>query len=190
MSSIDKRLEHDDVARLSQAAQLNERSGQYTRRWEHTESLLITTLPFMWILRSLASGTWANVYRSNYGPMIQFYNDTVGFIVGEERTVSIHVWDDVVRDAIDRGKFEPTRRVSGNIGSQILNNYITEVDTNNVVTTQQRPRIRKDLLNYSPADIAQMWIGRHHGIDDLVATMALLAQIYTIYGKPNNLSIF
>lgn len=183
MSSIDKRLENDDVARLTQAAQLNERSGQYTRRWEHTESLLLTTLPFIWVLRDLATGQWSNVYRSNYGAMIQFYNDTVGFILGENRSVSIHVWDDVVKDAIDRGKFEPTRRVSGNIGTQILNNYTTEVDTNNAVTSQQRPKIRKELLNYSHTDIAQMWISRHKGIDDLVATMALLAQIYLVYGK-------
>ena len=183
MSLIDKRVENDDVARLGQAAQLNERSGQYTRRWEHTDAILQTTLPFIWLVRDLATGQWANVYRSNYGPMIQFYNDTVGFILGEPRTVSVHVWDDVVRDAIDRGKFEPTRRVSGNIGSQILNNYTTEVDTNNAVTTQQRPRIRKELLNYNHADIAQMWISRHKGVDDLVASMSLLAQIYLIYGK-------
>ena len=183
MSLIDKRVENDDVARLGQAAQLNERSGQYTRRWEHTDAILQTTLPFIWLVRDLATGQWANVYRSNYGPMIQFYNDTVGFILGEPRTVSVHVWDDVVRDAIDRGKFEPTRRVSGNIGTQILNNYTTEVDTNNAVTTQQRPRIRKELLNYNHADIAQMWISRHKGVDDLVASMSLLAQIYLIYGK-------
>lgn len=184
MSLIDKRVQNDDIARLEQAAQLNERSGQYTRRWEHTDSLLQTVLPFIWIMRDLATGQWSNVYRSNYGPMIQFYNDTVGFILGEQRTVSVHVWDDVVRDAIDRGKFEPTRRIAGNIGTQILNNYTTEVDTNNAVTTQQRPRIRKELLNYNYADLAQMWISRHKGIDDMVASIALLAQVYLIYGKP------
>ena len=47
MSLIDKRVENDDVARLGQAAQLNERSGQYTRRWEHTDAILQTTLPFI-----------------------------------------------------------------------------------------------------------------------------------------------
>lgn len=182
MGSLIKSINAGDVARIMQAVQLNERGGQYTRRWEHIDALLQTCAPYVWLIRDAALGRLSESTRSNVAPIIRFYNDTVHYILGGHRVVSVQTWDDVVRTALDQGSIEPTRQRAGNIGTQILANYTTDVDCQNAITSQVKPKLRREILNLSDADIITMWITRQNGIDDMAHSLALFAQVYTMYG--------
>ena len=177
------KVDLDTVGRFNQASQLNERGGDITRRWQHIDTSLRIYLPYVGLLRELTRGDWLQQYQAKNATIARFINDTIGFVLGEKRLIGVTVWDDIIRDAIESSKFTPSRRL-GNIGTAILDAY-TNPSTSAMdaaVTNQVKPMIRKDLNVISDRDLAMMWICRPNGIDDLITSITVLAQIMNDMG--------
>lgn len=175
---LNETVDLDTISRFNQASQLNERGGDQTRRWQHIDTSLRIYLPYVYLLRSLTKGDWLQLYRAKNATISRFINDTIGFVLGEDRLINVKVWDDIIREAIETAKFTPSRRL-GNIGTAILDAY-TNPSTSNVdvaVTSQVKPALRTDINVISDRDLAIMWICRPNGIDDLITSITILAQI-------------
>ena len=168
----------DTISRFNQASQLNERGGDQTRRWQHIDTALRIYLPYVHLLRDLTRGDWLQLYRAKNSTIARFINDTIGYILGEPRVINVNVWDDIIREAIESAKFIPARKL-GNIGTAVLDAYTNPPASTNdtAVTSQLRPQIRTDLNVISDREIALRWITQPKGIDDLITSVTLLAQI-------------
>ncbi len=175
---LNETMDLDTISRFNQASQLNERGGDQTRRWQHIDTSLRIYLPYVYLLRSLTKGDWLQLYRAKNATIARFINDTIGFVLGEDRLINVKVWDDIIREAIETAKFTPAKRL-GNIGTAVLDAYTNPPNSTNdtTVTSQLRPTIRNELDRISDRDLAMMWVTRPQGIDDLITSVTLLAQI-------------
>ena len=163
---------------LIRAMRISESGGASTRSWEHIDACIQTTIRNCWLLRAFVSITDPQGNQIRYPDVVvRFYNETVGFIMGEPRTIRTETWEGLLDASLPKSN-EP-QKVIGNIGSQIISAYFGSTnETKPALVRVSGDKIDRRLLSLSESDIIYMWIMRQNGLDDMVRVMPILSGVY------------
>jgi hypothetical protein len=161
----------DDLWTLFQA------NPMQARRFETIHSVIevcATLIPLMSGFAAKPPVTGA-LYDSD--TVRRFYNESVGFILGEGRPIRLELWAGIINDIYDT----PKEGLVGNKGS-ITGQQFARFKGDNRVTAPSfgQGHVRKELLSYAHRDILHMWLLRKNGIDDMLQTLTALSKIYAV----------
>lgn len=174
----ERRLLRSDVADLRTLADFTVQGGLRTRAWEHVNRMLAFSVKYAWIMRSLSSGDWVRYTDGGADTVVRYFNDAVKFIATGKRDVNVITWDAIVRESIARDfhKREPNR-IAANIGSVILTANGMDQHKAGKSLAVGNHFINRALLDYTEKDIILMWSARTNGLEDMVITLARLAEV-------------
>lgn len=169
---------------MNECVSLFRQNSMQSRSWDSIHKTIDACAPLIYLMRAPVIGHPLNGISDSAGLVKRFYNETVGFIMGEERTINIVVWECLINDITNftDAATWPTRVGSaGSIGAH-LDFYAKPPSKDKVVSSSfKHDGIRNDLLSYAHRDILHKWIHRKNGIDDMLFSLVLMAKIYSVY---------
>ena len=177
-------LSSDCLNLMNECVSLFRQNPMQARSWESVHNTINACAPIIHLMRAPVIGHPLNGITDSAGLVKRFYNETVGFIMGEERTINLVVWEGLINDVTnynDSATWPDRVGSSGSIGAR-LDFYAKPPSTNKVVSSSfKHDGIRNDLLSYAHRDILHKWIHRKNGIDDMLFSLVLMAKIYSVY---------
>lgn len=173
----DRRLLRSDVADLRALADLTAQGGLRTQSWQHIDRMLSFVANYTWVVRALSRGEWVRYTEGSADTIVRYFNEAVDFIITGKRTISIQGWDAIVRDSIARDfKNIGPSATRGNIGTMILT-ATGSVPKQTLQRSGNDQIINRALLDFVEKEIILMWSMRPNGLEDMVLTLARLAEI-------------
>lgn len=176
----DRRLLRSDVADLRTLADITAQGGLRTQSWQHVNRMLSFVAKYAWVTRTLSRGDWVRYTEGSADTIVRYFNDAVEFVVSGKRLISIEGWDAIVRETIARDfKNVQPSAIRGNIGTMILS-AAGGSQKHTFTKTGNDQIINSALLSFVEKDIILMWSMRPNGLEDMVLTLARLAEILYI----------
>ena len=177
-------LSSDCLNIMNECVSLFRQNPMQARSWESIHNAINACAPIIYLMRAPVIGHPLNGITGSAGLIKRFYNETVGFIMGEERTINLVVWEGLINDVTnynDSATWPDRVGSAGSIGAH-LDFYAKPPSTNKVVSSSfKHDGIRNDLLSYAHRDILHKWIHRKNGVDDMLFSLVLMAKIYSVY---------
>lgn len=107
----------------------------------------------------------------------RYYNESVGFILGEPRPIRNEVWSGIINDIYAKSP----KGLVGNAGSITAQRFVRRGGDNKVSAPNFGDiALRKELLSYAHRDILHMWMLRPNGIDDMLRTLTSFAKVMVV----------
>lgn len=177
-------LSIDCLNSMNECVSLFRQNPLQSRSWEAIDKTINACAPIVCLMRAPVIGHPLDGMSDSAGLIKRFYNETVGFIMGEERTINLVVWEGLINDVTnfnDTATWQDRVGSTGSIGAH-LNFFSKPPSKNKVVSASfKQDGIRNDLLSYAHRDILHKWIHRKNGIDDMLFSLVLMAKIYSVY---------
>lgn len=171
------------IRQLDDLCELFQTHPMQARRFDTINSVIEVCASILPIVRGFASKPpQGALYDSD--TVRRFYNETVGFILGEARPIRVEIWAGLINDIYDT----PKEGLVGNSGS-ITGKQFHRLKGDNRVTAPSfgHTTVRKELLSYAPRDILHMWLTRKNGIDDMLISLTALAKVYAVMDTRSSL---
>lgn len=177
MTSI--KIDDSTIARLTELSTLFQTNTLQARRFESIHSVINVCAGMINLMRMFAAQPIVNGVSYDSNTVIRFYNETVGFILGESRPIRMEIWSGIINDIYDQ---TPDGLV-GNNGSVQAAEKWGRLKGDNVLTAPSfgQTSIRKELLSYAHRDILHMWLLRPNGIDDMLHALTAISKIYAVH---------
>lgn len=177
-------LSSESLNIMNECVSLFRQNPMQARSWESIHKSIEACAPLIYLMRAPVIGHPLDGISDSAGLVKRFYNETVGFIMGEERTINIVVWEGLINDITnfnDSVTWQDAVGSSGSIGAHY--EYFAKPPSKNKVVSPsfKHDGIRNDLLSYAHRDILHKWIHRTNGIDDMLFSLVMMAKIYSVY---------
>lgn len=166
-----------DVKDLRTLADLLTRSPAQTRDWASIDRMIKFCCKYIWMMPFLATDNWRKYIRTPADTVVRYYNDAVQFITTGKRDISIEAWDAVVRSAIRRDFYGSDQTVKANIGTVVLQAFSGQTTDVTKTLSHSGRIIAPDLATMQEKDIILMWSMRVNGLEDMVFTLAAMAEV-------------
>lgn len=177
-------LSKESLNIMNECVSLFRHNPMQARSWDSIHKTIEACAPLIHLMRAPVIGYPLDGISDSAGLVKRFYNETVGFIMGEERTISIVVWEGLINDVTnfnDSATWPESVGSAGSLGAR-LEFYSKSPSNDKVVSPSFKHNgIRNDLLSYAHRDILHKWIHRKNGIDDMLFSLVLMAKIYSVY---------
>ncbi len=166
-----------DVKDLRTLADLLTHTPAKTRDWASIDRMLKFCCKYIWIMPFLATNNWRRYIKTPADTVVRYYNDAVQFIHTGKRDVSIESWDAIVRSAVRRDFYGSEQTVKANIGTVILQAMSTQSPSIGKGMEHSGRQINTGVAEMAEKDLILMWSMRVNGLEDMVFTLAALAEV-------------
>jgi len=150
-----------------------------SRSWDAVDGSVGVCSEFIGLLVDIVRNDAYNHFTDSSATVRRFINDTVGFILGESRSINIIVWEGLMDDISNYPVIKNQQSgvgTKGSGGNPFIKPYIAGRGI--VAPSIGSDSIRKDILLYAHRDILKMWLSRVNGVDDMLSTITSLAKLY------------
>ncbi len=184
MSTTKLEFSFETLNIMNESVSLFRQQTMQSRRWEHIHETIDACASVIHLVRAPVVGHPLDGITDSAGLVKRFYNETVGFIMGEKRTINLEVWEGLINDITGYKDKQSWNEMCGSKGSIGANQMMFSHDRSSDFVASSNvvhKGIREDLLLYAHRDILHKWINRQNGIDDMLYSLVLMAKIYSVY---------
>lgn len=171
----------DALNTMNECVSLFRNNPVRARSWEGVEATINACAHHIPLMRMAVMGCeFGDSVRDSIAR--KFYNETVGFILGEKRTVNVIGWEGLINDLTgfnDEARWATNMPGSvGSIGSRQLGRYRSWALSPLTSEEMKSHYIRGEMLSYAHRDILKMWMLRPNGLDDMLFSLVMMAKIF------------